>query len=151
MVTLIAAMLLADAEPGPLDLSCVGGGAAHRVERSTGYGGNSAGQTGWATVQHPLSEAFDDQVDVHVDGYASRIRLPRTMLPPLHGGDHGWFKLKNVNTGVDAITGSASVNPLNNPKVYIDRRTGAISIDGKAGHYSGQCERHDPAAQERRF
>lgn len=73
------------------------------------------------------------------------------MLPSIHGGDHGWFKLKHLDANADAITGSASVNLLNNPKVYIDRRTGVISIDGKAGHYTGQCDRRDSAAQERRF
>ena len=147
----IIPFLIVVAEAAPLDLSCGGRGAARHVESSTAYGGNSAGQTGWTTEEHQTSEAFEDQVDVHVEGDASRIRLPRTMLPPIHGGDHGWFKLKNLVAGADAITGSASVNPLNNPKVYIDRRTGVISIDGKAGHYTGQCERRDPAAQERRF
>ena len=29
---------------------------------------------------------------------------------------------------------------MNNPKVYIDRVTGTISISGRAGDYSGQCQ-----------
>lgn len=80
----IAALLLTQVETGPLDLSCGGRGAARRVESSTAYGANNVGQTGWATVEHQTSEAFEDQVDVHVEGDASRIRLPRTMLPSIH-------------------------------------------------------------------
>jgi hypothetical protein len=35
---------------------------------------------------------------------------------------------------------------MNNPKVYIDRVTGTISISGRAGDYSGQCEVIDTTA-----
>ena len=38
-----------------------------------------------------------------------------------------------------AVT-SVAVNFINSPKVHIDRVTGRISISGKAGDYSGQCE-----------
>jgi hypothetical protein len=62
------------------------------------------------------------------------------MLPPLHGGTDGWFKLKNVKTDERTIRAEAAVNFMNHPKVYIDRVTGTISISGKAGDYSGQCE-----------
>ena len=68
------------------------------------------------------------------------------MLPPLHGGSDGWFKLKNVKADARSIHASAAVNFINNPKVYIDRVTGTISISGKAGDYSGQCEAVDANA-----
>lgn len=73
-------------------------------------------------------------------GGDDRIRLPRTMLPPLRGGKEGWFKLKNVVADARSIRASAAVNIISNPKVFIDRVTGTISISGKAGDYSGQCE-----------
>ena len=66
--------------------------------------------------------------------------MPRTMLPPFHGGSDGWFKLKNVVADARSIHASAAVNFMNNPKVYIDRTTGTISISGRAGDYSGQCQ-----------
>ena len=66
--------------------------------------------------------------------------MPRTMLPAMHGGSDGWFKLKNVVADARSIKASAAVNFMNNPKVYIDRLTGMISISGKAGDYSGQCQ-----------
>ena len=66
--------------------------------------------------------------------------MPRTMLPALHGGSDGWFKLKSVVADARSIRASTAVNFMNNPKVYIDRVTGTISISGRAGDYSGQCQ-----------
>lgn len=68
------------------------------------------------------------------------------MLPPLHGGSDGWFKLKNVLADARSIHASAAVNFMNNPKVYIDRVTGTISISGRAGEYAGQCQATDANA-----
>ncbi len=92
---------------------------------------------------------FADQVDVRLFSGDDRIRMPRTMLPLIRGGSEGWFKLKDVKVTDRAITASAAVNFLNNPKVHIDRLTGTISINGKAGSYSGQCEAVDPNAQRK--
>jgi hypothetical protein len=39
-----------------------------------------------------------------------------------------------------SIRASAAVNFMNNPKVHIDRVTGMISISGRAGDFSGQCQ-----------
>jgi hypothetical protein len=151
---IIATMLLVSAQvttDAPLELTCGGGGSANHIDTTTAYAGDSNGHSGWATVNRRRSEGFADQVDLVVDTERSRIRLPRTMLPPIHGGDAGWFKLKDVRVTDTTITGTAAVNPLNSPKVYVDRRTGTISIDGKAGHYTGQCERSVPAGQSTKF
>ena len=75
-----------------------------------------------------------------------RIRMPRTMLPGLHGGNDGWFKLKDVVADARSIHAKALVNFTNHPNVFIDRVTGTISISGKAGDYSGQCQAVDANA-----
>lgn len=136
---------------GPLHLICAGAGAATKVETSQAFAGDGNGNTGWATVQRHRSQDFEDQVDLLIDGENSRVRLPRVMLPPIHGGDGGWFKLKGVKVEATRITGSAAVNVINNPKIFVDRQTGRISIDGRAGHYSGQCERAPAADQPTKF
>ena len=94
---------------------------------------------------------FEDQVSLQLDGDEGRLRMPRTMLPPIHGGSDGWFKLKNIKYKSNEITASVAVNVLNNPKLRLDRYTGAISISGKAGDYSGQCKKFDPAETQRQF
>ena len=73
------------------------------------------------------------------------------MLPRLRGGKEGWFELDDVKFSDAAITGTAQVNFVNSPKVRLDRRTGHISINGKAGDYAGECRKFDPAKAERAF
>lgn len=75
--------------------------------------------------------------------------MPRTMLPPLHGGTDGWFRLKNVTADARSIKASVAINFMNSPKVFIDRVTGVISISGKAGDYTGQCQAMDSTAPAR--
>ena len=135
----------------PLQLTCFGGGTANKVTTRTAHSntyvsGNVGGTNfsgsgnGSTTVYGQRQQAFGDQVDVRLFAGDDRIRMPRTMLPPLHGGDGGWFKLKDVVADARSIHASAAVNFMNNPKVFIDRVTGTISISGKAGDYAGQCQ-----------
>ncbi|HUQ46798.1 MAG TPA: hypothetical protein VM053_00995 [Gemmatimonadaceae bacterium] len=139
------------APQAPLNLTCGGAGTANKATASTGYSngyvsGNvgttpfSANGFGTTTVYGMRQQGFEDQVDIRLFSGDDRIRMPRTMLPALHGGSDGWFKLKNVVVDARSIKASAAVNFINNPKVYIDRVTGVISISGKAGDYSGQCQ-----------
>lgn len=139
------------AASGQLNLTCVGAGTANKATAATAWSNGSfsgfAGSTyiggstsGSTTVYGTRQQGFEDQVDIRLFGGDDRIRLPRTMLPPIHGGDAGWFKLKDVHADARSIRASAAVNFINNPKVYIDRVTGTISISGKAGDYSGQCQ-----------
>ena len=125
----------------PLNLTCVGGGTASKPTYA-----DIEGDGGSATITSRHDQHIDDQTDIRLFNGDDRIRLPRTMLPPLHGGSDGWFKLKNDNADVRTIRANAAVNLMNNPKVYIDRVTGTISISGRAGDYSGQCEAIDPNA-----
>jgi hypothetical protein len=92
------------------------------------------------TIYGTRQEGFEDQVDIRLFSGDDRIRMPRTMLPAIHGGSDGWFKLKNVVADARSIHASVAVSLLNNPKLYIDRVTGTISISGKSGDYAGQCE-----------
>jgi hypothetical protein len=135
----------------PLSLTCLGAGTANKATAHTAYSyGSFSGNvgttpvygsgSGTTTVYGTREEGFEDQVDVRLFSGDDRIRMPRTMLPLFHGGADGWFKLKDVKADAHTIRASAAVNFMNNPKVYIDRVTGTISISGKSGHYSGECQ-----------
>jgi hypothetical protein len=135
----------------PLNLVCVGAGTANKVASTTVSGTSSAfgligGETFSAhgssnsTIHGRRQQGFEDQVDVRLFTGDDRIRLPRSTLSLLRGGADGWFKLKNVKVEPNTISANAAVNIINNPNVYIDRRTGIISISGKGGDYRGQCE-----------
>jgi hypothetical protein len=140
MLALYLAAALVPQE-APLTLVCGGGGSANKPTTSTAQAWDNNGNTASATVTGRRSQVFEDQVDLIIDGENSRIRMPRAMLPAIRGGKDGWFDLKNLKVTADSINGSAAVNFMNKPKVHIDRRTGSISISGKAGDYSGRCER----------
>lgn len=136
---------------GNLDLLCFGGGSANRPTVGTINAWNSDGDSANATIVGQRSQGFGDQVSLHMQGQDGRFRMPRTMLPPIHGGDDGWFKLHNIKYAPNEITASVAVNVLNNPKLRLDRYTGTISVSGKAGNYTGQCQRYDPSQMQRQF
>lgn len=144
----------AQADPAPqqpLNLTCGGAGTANKPVAISGYSNtyvsgtvgttpvSGSGQTN-TTVYGMRQQGFEDQVDVRLFSGDDRIRLPRTMLPGWHGGDHGWFKLKDIVADARSIRAETTVNFLNHPKIFIDRMTGTISISGKSGDYSGQCQ-----------
>ncbi|MXO63429.1 hypothetical protein [Qipengyuania oceanensis] len=146
-----------------LDLICFGAGAANKAVVGTAWGtstGTAFGSNGgWAmgsgssstTIVGTRSQGFEDQVSLYLIGATGRLRMPRTMLPSIRGGEDGWFELRNVAIKDNEITGTVAVSIINKPKFRLDRYTGTISISGKAGDYTGQCQRYDPAQMERQF
>jgi len=135
----------------PLGLTCFGAGTANKATSATAnsnlqFSGmvgtvpvNGSGSSS-TTVIIPRQQDFSDQVDIRLFSGDDRIRMPRTMLPPFRGGKDGWFKLKNVIVDARSIRAKAAVNFINNPNVFIDRVTGTISISGKAGDFTGECQ-----------
>ena len=107
------------------------------------FSGSTSGTT---TIVGKRQQGFSEQVDIRLFSGDDRIRLPRTMLPPLHGGQAGWFKLHDVVADAHTIRASAGINFMSNPKIYIDRVTGTISISGRAGDFTGQCQAFDASA-----
>lgn len=125
----------ASAGNGALNLTCAGAGTADKQRGSFAFG-----RWGWASAVSHHDREFADQIDVRLFSGDDRIRIPRTMLPGLHGGQDGWFKLRDVVADARSIRAHAAVAAFHNPQVYIDRVTGTISISGKSGDYSGQCQ-----------
>jgi len=133
---MLFALLLAQTT-APLELTCVGGGAANKADTATVYGAENSGNSAWPTMHDRRREAFRDRVEVRIAGEQGRIRLPQAMFPA--GGD-GWIRLGNLKLGERALTAAAAVDLMNNPDVRIDRATGAIRISGAAGSYDGVCQ-----------
>ena len=134
-------------------LSC--GGIGPHLEATTTYGsasfsngGSASGSaTAYSRAQSP------DRLVIEIDQQGSRIRVPTTIIPPLHGGGKdGWWTLTDVNISDSEISGRFSLNPINKPRVRIDRRTGDLSIEGfgKTG-FRGACEKFEPSPAERKF
>lgn len=137
--------------PARLELVCTGEGVANKQVHQNFNAWDNAGGSATGHVTRDATVPFSDQVNLWIEGGEGRLRMPRTMLPTIRGGENGWFKLKSISVGDREITASVAVNALNNPKVRIDRYTGAISISGKAGDFTGQCVKYDPATEQRAF
>lgn len=149
MISMLLAM--AATMEGRLDLVCLGQGSANKQTSSSAYVTDNYGNSAWGNVVGNRSVPFADQVNLWIEGDEGRLRMPRSMLPPLRGGEDGWFKIKDLSVTDDEITGSVAVNFINNPKMIIDRRTGLIRLSGKGGDYIGECERFVPSAMSQRF
>lgn len=134
-----------------LHLVCLGGGSANKVRSSSVYAFGSDGNSAWGNVIGTRDVPFEDQVNIEIANGEGRIRMPRSMLPPIRGGKDGWFKLKNIKVSENEITARAALNFINAHRVRVDRITGMISISGREGDYSGECQPYDPATVQRKF
>lgn len=141
-------------------LTCYGGGTANKPTFGTintnSHGSGMVGgmpyigsDSATSTVSGMRQQGFNEQVDTRLFAGDDRIRMPRTMLPPIRGGKDGWFKLRNVVADERSIRAKVAVNALNIPNMHIDRLTGTVSLSGKAGDFTGQCEVVDASAPAR--
>lgn len=121
---LLFVLLQAASPPEPLHLTCLGQGTAREADYSN----------------------FSDQVSVRLFDGENSIQIPRIMLPFLHGGKDGWFKLRNLTVDSRTIKAKVSISPIEHPNVLIDRLTGILTIAGDVGQFTGRCEVMDKTA-----
>lgn len=134
-----------------LNLVCDGGGAANQATSTYAQGWDSDGNSAGATITGRRSVGFEDQLQLWIEGTEGKARLPRAMLPPIRGGENGWFEIKNIKISDNEITGTVGVNVINHPKLVLDRLTGTVSLAGKAGQFNGRCRKFDPNTVQRAF
>lgn len=134
-----------------LNLVCLGGGSANQRDSANVQFWSSDGDHGSANIVGNSRVPFDDQVNLWIDGDEGQLRMPRVMLPVVRGGEDGWFRVADIEVSDGEIRGEIRVNVINRPKLRIDRYTGAISIQGKAGSYVGRCQAYEPENTAKRF
>lgn len=131
-----------------LNLICMGVGSASKQDNTTVYGNTIEER---ANVVGRKTVPFEEQVNVRFNEAQSWLRMPQIMLPTLRGGNSGWFKIKSLDFGEEEIKGKIAINAINRPTLRIDRITGEISINGRAGNYSGKCIKYDPDTVKKAF
>lgn len=132
-----------------IQLVCYGGAEKIVAESRSGYQ--------WDDQQHKFvpkmsvetgRRDFDTSINVSIHENAGDIRLPKSLIPPLHsGGRDGWWPIEDLIVGHDEIRGRFQLNGLNRPSLVINRRNGTLTIDGMI-KFSGRC---DPDDGHRRF
>lgn len=130
-----------DDDVDDIQLVCFGQAENTRVENRSGVQ--------WNPDKHRYEEKselvtgrndFDAAVNISIHGEQGQIRLPKQMIPPLHsGGADGWWNIDDLLVGHNEIRGRFRLNGLNRPNISIDRRSGAITLDGIL-KFNGRCE-----------
>jgi len=151
LLVLIAMSATAQESGNRLSLVCDGGGSANRATSAQAFAWNNSGGSANAIVTGRREVGFEDQLQLWIEGDQGKARMPRTMLPPVHGGDGGWFEVKGIRVSDTEITGTVEVNFMNHPKLILDRLAGTVSLAGKAGQFNGRCRKFDPANSQRAF
>jgi hypothetical protein len=102
-------------------------------------------------VQDRRVDRHDDEVRVEIDGATGRIRPPQSILPLFRsGGREGWWDLYDLDVGEYRITARYRFNPLEKPRIAINRRTGRIEIEDDGGNgFRGRCDPEGDLAQRR--
>lgn len=88
---------------------------------------------------------------IEIAGNMARIKLPSAMVPPLNGGENGWFPIRDFFMNEREITGRLRLNFLNKPKLHIDRNTGIITLESGFADFSGECELIKEDNSQRKF
>lgn len=90
-----------------------------------------------------------EAIGLRISGVASRIHVPRALMPFVHiGSDGDWWPLREVTVTDTEITGRFTLNFLDRPAVVIDRIAGSIAIDGLKETFRGTCVVADLAARK---
>lgn len=126
-----------------LGLVCFGDGARDGIATGTRWTWNpDRDHYDYGTYSEGRRETFDASLMIQLWNGGGRIRLPRSLVPPIHSrGDGNWWDLTDVRSGRDTITATYRLNGLNKPRVTIDRRTGRITVQGLSNYgFRGSCD-----------
>ncbi|WP_380780026.1 hypothetical protein [Sphingomonas sp. R86520] len=126
-----------------LGLVCFGDGSKSGIARGTAWTWNrDRDRYEYGTYNQTTREVFDASLMVQTWDGGGRIRLPRSLIPPINSrGNNGWWDLYDVVSGPDVIRATYRLNGLNKPRIVIDRRTGRITVQGTASYgFRGSCD-----------
>lgn len=129
--------------PVDFGLVCFGDGARNGIANGTRWRWNAdRDRYDYDRYNETTTEVFDASLMMQLWEGGGRIRLPKTLIPPINSrGNSGWWDLYDVRTGPDVITATYRLNGLNKPRITIDRRSGRITVQGTASYgFRGTCD-----------
>lgn len=141
--------------PISLGLVCFGEGQKPAAANRWGWQWNwDSGRYDFGNRTELTRQQFDASLMIQLWDGGGRIRLPRSLIPPIHSGGSrrdGWWDLDNVYQDRRTVRASYRLNGPNQPRLTIDRRSGRIDIQGFAGYrFRGSCDTID-GRQHQRF
>lgn len=142
-----------EGRPVELGLVCYGEGRKPQLDTRTRWTWNSrTDRYEYGTSTGLRTQDFDASVTLQLWNGGGRIRLPKSLIPPLNSrGVDGWWDLADVDMSRNSIQATYRLNGLNKPRVSIDRNRGRISIVGTSNYgFRGDCDQID-GSDHRRF
>lgn len=138
-----------DGQSVEIGLVCFGDGSRDGIASGTTWTwNNERDRYEYGRYNESRREVFDASLMVQTWPGGGRIRLPRSLIPPINSrGDNGWWDLSDVSVTPDIIRATYRLNGLNRPRVTIDRRTGRITVQGFSDYgFRGTCDAigHEP-------
>lgn len=134
---------IVDGRPVEVGLVCFGDGSRDGIASGTTWTWNSDRERyEYGRYNETRQEVFDASLMIQTWPGGGRIRLPRSLIPPINSrGDNGWWDLYDVSVGPDTIRATYRLNGLNKPKIVIDRRSGRITVQGMSNYgFRGTCD-----------
>lgn len=129
--------------PVDLGLVCFGDGSRDGIASGTTWTWNrERDRYEYGRYNETRREVFDASLMVQTWNGGGRIRLPRSLIPPINSrGNNGWWDLYDVSVGPDVIRATYRLNGLNKPRLVIDRRSGRITVNGTVDYgFRGTCD-----------
>ncbi len=150
--SLVAAVTAAEAQDAQ-NLTLVCHGVAGKLEDHTvtaeTYGAN--GPVYGSATSYDSTQSRE-RVTVVLKGQGGQIHMPDWLIPPLHGGNDGWFDLGKLTVTADTIKAQFNMNFINHDHFTIDRHTGDIDMKGYGKlSFEGTCERGPDASSPTKF
>ena len=139
----LAAPAAAQPSPPPLELnlSCRGESTGlatvetGSVATRNNYG---AASTSYGTRQGLVT--IDTLISFRLANGEAMLSVPAALLPPIHGGKRGEFRVRELQVSERDITGKIKINLMNNASFRIDRISGRLT---SSGGFQGDCEPED--------
>ena len=131
------------AQAANLDLLCEGAALVTSTETSkidTGIS-NGFGANRKMTMETESVRSIDRSVAIRIrDDGTGDAKLPGWGMPLwVTKSEDGWRPLTELVVADDQITGSFSLNPINNPSFEINRKTGKMTLRARGVRFSGEC------------
>lgn len=137
----LAAPAAAQPPPLELNLSCRGESTGlttvgtESVATRNNWGGAS---TSYGTRQGLVT--IDTLISFRMSGGEAMLSVPAALLPPIHGGKRGEFRVRELQVSERDIIGKIKINMLNNASFRIDRISGRLT---SSGGFQGDCAPED--------
>jgi hypothetical protein len=127
--------------PLELNLSCRGESTGLATVGTESYATRNnwgGASTAYGTRQGLVT--IDTLISFRLADGAAMLSVPAALLPPIHGGKRGEFRVRELMVSDRDITGKIKINLLNNASFRIDRISGRLT---SSGGFQGDCEPED--------